>query len=354
MSVTGKPDTSYTSATTPEDAPRRGVVARALGSVKRHKRIVQIVVLVLIAGFLGSGVWRSGNELRGYSWHIQWGLLLAAFALFALQELSFALIWREILRRLGSSLAILPAERIYLGAEFVRYIPGNVWHVITRVLWAEQRGVPKPMGFASMVVELATKIASAALVFVVTLFFWRDATALTAHVDRTALVAAAAVGVPLLVVGLHPRLLSTALGKGMRLLKREAVAMPLSYPDVLIVTGMWAASWVVAGVGFYLLVLSVYSGPVPAAALALAIGIYAFGWDIGFLSFLTPSGLGVREIALAFLLTTSGLVPDAGLAIVVALLARLLTTASELTCIAGAYLASGRPGAFPEKEIPTS
>ncbi|MBF6589688.1 MAG: flippase-like domain-containing protein [Ktedonobacterales bacterium] len=318
-----------------------GLVRAAIPWLTRHKRPVGASVLLVIAGFLAAAVWKSWSQLAHYQWQVRWGLLLVAFSLFAAQELSFALIWRGILARLGSRLSVLESERIYLGAEFVRYIPGNVLHVITRVLWAERRGVPKARGFASMVIELATKLASAALVFAFTLLFWPDARALAARLPRGALLTMGALGVPLLLVGLHPRLLRALLNGGLRRLKRNPVEMSLTYADVLTITAYWAASWIVAGVGFYLLIRSLVAAPAPGAAPLLAIGIFAIGWDVGFLSFVTPSGLGVREAVIAALLVAAGLAPPA-VAVVIALIARLLTTGAELACISGAYLAPGR------------
>jgi uncharacterized membrane protein YbhN (UPF0104 family) len=315
----------------------------ALGVAKRHKRLLQAAVLTLIVALLAVSVARSWSQLAGYSWHLRWPLLLPALALLVAQELSFALIWRAILRRLGSPLEqldVVAAERIYLGAEFVRYIPGNVWHVITRVLWAEQRGVPKALGLASMVIELATKIAAAALVFAATLLLWPDAHQAAGGIPYQFLIGAGIVGVPLLLVGLHPRLLSAALDRGLRLLKREPLRLTLPYRDLVLVTAYWALSWLVAGVGFYLLLLAVVPTPPALPALLVATGIYALGWDIGFLSFVTPSGLGFREAAIALLLVLSGLVPAAGgvvLATVVAVLARLLATGAEVVCIGSAY-----------------
>jgi glycosyltransferase 2 family protein len=333
-----------------------GVIARALGWLRAHRRLVQVVVVALILLFLGLGVRSSWTRLTHFQWHVQWGLLVAALALFIAQELSYALIWRGILRRLGSHLDLVASERIYLSAEFVRYIPGNVWHVVARVLGAERRGVPKAIGLASMVVELATKITSAALVFAVSLLFWPDVSGITRVVPRDVIVGIGIVGVPLLLLGLHPRLLQAGLNRGLRLIRREPVTLTLRYRDILIITGYWALSWVVAGIGFYLLVRSLTATQLTIAALALAIGINAMGWDVGFLSFLTPSGLGFREVAIAGLLVACGLVAGAdaslGVAIVVAFMARLLTTAAELVCVSAAYLAPGsvrtqRPNAEP-------
>lgn len=321
-------------------------MSRILALFKRYKRLVQVAALLLIAAFVAASVWKSWSHISKYSWHVNYGLLIGAFALLVAQEISYAFIWRGILLRMGSRLDIISAQRIYLGAEFVRYIPGNVWHVITRVFWAEQRGVPKPIGFASMVVELATKITAAALVFAASLFFWPAAPVISIEVPRVALVAAGAIGIPLLLAGLHPRVLTRGLSFATRKLGREPVSFTLRYRDVLVVTLYWALSWVVAGVGFYLLVRSLVTTPLPASALAIAIGIYAAGWDVGFLTFITPSGIGFREVVIAALLTSSLLVTGpsaAGLALVVAFVARLLSTGAELLCIAAAHLAPGAP-----------
>lgn len=330
---------------------KRGALGAAMGLFKRYKRVVQAAVLLLIIGSVVALISKEWAQLTTYDWRLQWGLLAAGFALMVAQELSFGFIWRSILARMGSRLDIVSSQRIYLGAEFVRYIPGNVWHVITRVLWAEQRGVPKTIGFASMVVELATKIVSAALVFAVSLLFWPDTQALTARVPLShgVLVTAGAVLLPLLLLGLYPPVLRGVLNFGLKKLGREPVQFSLSYRDMLLITLYWSLSWVVAGAGFYLLIRSMVATPLavtPAVGIILAIGIYAIGWDIGFLSFLTPSGVGFREAALVILLTTSLLPATAAnlaLATVIAIVARLLATGAELVCIAAAYLVRGTP-----------
>ena len=214
----------------------------AIGWLRAHRRLVQGAVVALILVFLALGVRSSWAKLSQYQWHVQWGLLVAALAFFVAQELSYALIWRGILRRLGSQLDIVSSERIYLSAEFVRYIPGNVWHVLARVLGAEARGVPKAIGLASMVVELATKITSAALVFALSLLFWPDVSGLTGVIPRDVIIGIGVVGIPLLLIGLHPRLLQAALNRGLRLVRRDPVTLSLRYRDILLITGYWALS----------------------------------------------------------------------------------------------------------------
>src|SRR5437879_9099413 len=146
---------------------------------KIGKRVLQIgLPLAIATAFL--------YKVHDWNWHIltanasQWNLWLLALAFlgFMLQELSFGLIWQSVLKRLGYRLDLRVCLRIYLASEFVRYIPGNVWHVLTRVLWTGKYGVPRPIAFASMTVELITKLAAGAIVFALSLLFWGSANAL--------------------------------------------------------------------------------------------------------------------------------------------------------------------------------
>src|SRR5258708_20264346 len=98
-------------------------------------------------------------------------MLALAFLGFMLQELSYGCIWRAVLMRLGARFDLRIALRIYLASEFVRYIPGNVWHVLTRLLWVGKYGVSRPVAFASITIELITKLAAGALIFAVILLF---------------------------------------------------------------------------------------------------------------------------------------------------------------------------------------
>lgn len=84
--------------------------------------------------------------------------------------------------------------------------------------------------------------------------------------------------------------------------------------------------WGLLGTAFFLFINSIY--PVDFSQLTMVTGIYAVAWSIGFLSFLTPSGLGVREGILSLLLTT--VLPPA-VAMLVALLSRLWTLSAELS-----------------------
>src|SRR5438105_11138960 len=299
---------------------------------KIGKRVLQIgLPVAIVAVFL--------YKVHDWNWHIlvvnasQWNpwLLALASSGFILQELSFGLIWQAVLARLGYRLDLRIALRIYLSSEFVRYIPGNVWHVLTRILWVGKYGVSRPVALVSMTVELITKLAAGVLIFAISLLFWHDFGAVGSVLHGTLVVVLGVATILALFVVLHPRVLNGLLNLALRLLRRDSVLLTLRYSDILLITLAWCGSWLVAGCAFYVLVLALWPGT-PLVALPICIGIYALAWDIGFVSFITPSGLGFREGAIVGLFALSLPLP-VGLAPIIALLSRFVSTMTELICV---------------------
>lgn len=309
---------------------------------KVGKRVLQIGLPLVILVIFGYYVRRDWNQLTAYRFEWNPWLLLAAVGGFLLQELSFGLIWRSILARLDARLDLRTCLRIYLASEFVRYIPGNVWHVLTRILWVNKYGVSRPVAFASMMVELITKLAAGVLVFAVSLLFWPDAGTVSALLRGTPIVVAlGGLTVIGLLVVLHPRVLNGLLNIALRMLKRDPVTLTLRYRDILLITLAWCVSWLIAGSAFYMMLLALWPNT-PFIAWLICVGIYAIAWDIGFVSFITPSGLGFREGAIIGLFALSLAFVPVSLATILAVLSRLVSTITELLCVSIAYLSGGR------------
>ncbi|GAC1391001.1 MAG: lysylphosphatidylglycerol synthase domain-containing protein [Ktedonobacteraceae bacterium] len=307
--------------------------------IKIGKRVLQIGLPVVIAGFFSNfilGQWRQ-LEAHPFQWN-PW-LIALAFGGFLLQELSYGLIWQAVLARLGVRLDLRTSLRIYLASEFVRYIPGNVWHVLARILWIGKYGVSRPIAFTSMTVELVTKLAAGAFIFACSLLFWGGiGTIRTLLLGKSLIVVASVLLLLSLLVLLHPHILGGLLNTALRLLKRDPIVLTLRYRDILLVTGAWCISWIVAGGAFYVLTLALWP-TLPLAALPICIGIYALAWDIGFVSFITPSGLGFREVTISGLFALSLAMLPLALGPIIAVLSRVVSTLAELVCVSIAYLA---------------
>jgi len=301
-----------------------------------------LIIFTAIVFFVGKNWNQEWHDLMTHRFQLNPWLLALAFLGFLLQEVSYGLIWRAILARLGFLLDLRPCLRIYLASEFVRYIPGNVWHVLTRILWVGKYGVPRPVAFASITIELVTKLVAGALIFAMSVLFWSNIWAVSTLAQGTPLlVVLGLVSILALLIGLHPRVLNALLTVVLRLLKRNPVDLPLRYRDILFITLGWCGSWIIAGCAFFILLRALWIDT-PFALLPICIGIYAIAWDIGFVSFITPSGLGFREAAVTTIFILAFPLLPAGLSAIMAILSRLISTAAELLCVSVAYVSGGQ------------
>src|SRR6266567_3847065 len=310
------------------------------GVKKYGKRVLQIGLPVIILALFVYQLKKNWADLTAYTFQLNPWLLALAFLGFILQELSFGLIWQAVLARLGSHLGLRTCLRIYLASEFVRYIPGNVWHVLTRILWAGKYGVSRPVAFASMAIELITKLAAGILVFSISLLFWQDIGKVGSLLRGSLLDILGIASIIALFIGLHPRILNGVLNWALRRMKRDPIQLTLRYSDILFITLAWCVSWIVAGTAFYVLLLALWPAA-PFVAWPICIGIYAIAWDIGFVSFITQSGLGIREAAIVALFALALPLPT-GLASILALLSRFVSTIAEVVCVSIAYLSGGK------------
>src|SRR5258708_9457917 len=124
---------------------------------KIGKRVLQIGLPVVILVLFLQQVKNNWSQLTAHTFQWNPWLLALAFLGFMLQELSYGLIWQNILARLCARLGLRACLRIYLASEFVRYIPRNVWHFFTRILWVRKYGVSRPAAFSRWTFDLVKK-----------------------------------------------------------------------------------------------------------------------------------------------------------------------------------------------------
>ncbi len=137
----------------------------------------------------------------------------------------------------------------------------------------------------------------------------------------------------LILLLLHPIILQKGLNAVLRILKREPLSISMPFHDVLWIFTVCVLSWVVGGIGFYFFVESLWS--VPPKLFLFLTGALAISSSLGLLAFFAPSGLGVREGILVYLLSS---VMPASVAVILSILTRLWMTFIEIGLIGVVYL----------------
>jgi hypothetical protein len=225
--------------------------------------------------------------------------------------------WWATMRVLGYPLPFLTSIRIGYHSALARYLPGQVWYAVSRVVLAEKEGVPRVITAVSIGIETALLVVGAGIVASLSLIVWRDA---PIWLGITVLAI-------LLALITQPRLLFAALNWGLLRFKRQPVEIQLSPWDMLRLLWPFTLNWLHYGVMSFALTAALY----PALSwtqLPAVVGLFTAAWLIGFLTIFVPQGFFVREgLVITFLTTLLGI--PAPVATAAALLSRAWTMLGE-------------------------
>lgn len=290
-------------------------------------RWVSLTIGVIVLAVWGLFLRDQLVALQGYSWQIGPVPLLLAIMWAALYFGGLAVCWALLLRRIVDSSAPVPllaATRLWLYSMSTRYIPGNVWHIVSRIALAQQFSVSASSVLTSATIEQLLVLLAALLLFGLTLPFWG-----VIPLAHTLLLVLIPIGLLLL----HPRVLGGVLGWLATRLRRPELVWEYRYREILVLLGAYTGATFCAGLALYMVLWGLT--PVQMEQLPLAVGAAALAWVVGYLSFFTPSGLGIREAVLVAVLATTYPLP---VAIVGSLLFRLVVTLGELLTVGFAWM----------------
>lgn len=285
------------------------------------RQLVRLVIIVVPLAFLFWGLATSWQDLRSYGWQfnsIRGGLAVCCLTLaFGLIPLAS----QQALLGLGYSLGYRSIYQGHFIAQLAKYLPGGLWIVPGRAIVFGRYGVNVISSTVGTIVDLLMLLVSGVVVFLP--YLLSVGTGPLSQLWTLGLLL-----IPAIMICLHPGIFNHVLRWSLALVGYKDVTIKLTIQQLASMLLIDVAFWLATGTGFYLLVASVQAVPFPMWLTLTS--AFSMAWVVGFLAFLTPSGLGVREGALALLLAP--LLP-APLPVVVALLARLWWTIAELISI---------------------
>jgi glycosyltransferase 2 family protein len=306
--------------------------------IVRKLQPIFVVVALLLVIFLVRSQW---DELRSHRWQLNpWWLAVSGGWLVAAWAMEIQ-IWRRLLHQVGGRLPYWPAARIWFLSAITRYIPGNIWQPLSMTLLCQQRGIAPEATLTSVVLyQLLILLAATPVAGV---YFWSTGNwgLLTDVLQQWTPWLIASGMAPVVIFVVRPAWLIDLVNWMLVKLRRPPLAAELTRRDLLVLLLMAIFDWLLWGASFAALAFALepYS---PAEMLRLAphlVATYAIAYTVGFVSIVTPSGLGVREGAFYLLLTP---ILGGGPTTVVALAMRLWTTLGELVAAAVAALFPGR------------
>jgi hypothetical protein len=252
---------------------------------------------LLLLGLIIVGNW---GQLTSYAWHLRPLPLVLSLALYVAGVGLGVLEWSLIMGRLAGVHSLRKNAKIYSYSTLAKRLPGTYWYVAGRMLLYDEEGVARATTAAGAVLELASTILSGLLVYLLSLPFCLS----TYLAGLPSIWRSGYLGLLIAILGvvfLRPALVSTVLSRLARFLGKQEVSVTFGARDTLTWLTLHSVAWVVGGVVLYLLITALQ--PFPWTALPAAINMTAAAGLVGLVAFIFPSGLGIKELTLAYLLS---------------------------------------------------
>ena len=308
-------------------------------------RLLQVGLTVVVTWFIFDRVGVDLallGELNASEWRPRPALFLASCTVLVAGYLWSASMWGRLVRDLGGPrLPLWTSIRVFMVANLGRYVPGKVWQIAGLAYLAKREGVQASVATGAAILGQGVALMGAALVGIGVLFsateFWRQIGGLW----RVAGIMAA---VTIIAVVVIPQVFRRVVTFWFRLTRTDL-------PDHTLGSGntglrwltLYVLNWGIYAAAFWLLYLSfgewrAFSQVGPA---------FAAAYVAGYIAIFAPAGAGIREGVLVVLLQP---IMAREAAVVLAVIARLWTTAIELIPALLLALGRGRP---PETGEPT-
>jgi uncharacterized membrane protein YbhN (UPF0104 family) len=274
------------------------------------------IALTLVAIFsFAALLYANWPTLRAFDWQIRPVPLLFSFLAYSLALALAILAWGKIMTAVGARIPWGEHIRVYCITNLARRLPGILWFVVGRVILYDQEKASKTAISVASALELVLMGLSCLMIGILA---WPSM--VREHLDPAWIV----VGVVLSLVVVHPRVLRLPLhwlgDKSVHDAQTE-----LHYGRVLSWLFLYGCVWLAGGLVLFFLIETLY--PLPIERLPQVIGAWSLSGLVAVLAAVLPVGLGLRELALSLLL--ANILPE-GIAVVVAILTRLLLTLYEL------------------------
>lgn len=287
---------------------------------RQRGRIGRWIKIAFLIAAVGAGVWyvlANWQESAPALARIGWFAAIASIIPAAGAMTAAMFTWRRLLADLGSPLPVRPAGRIFFASQLGKYLPGSVWTIMAQIELGRDLKVPRSVSFATSILSVVLSLTVGLCVAIVLVPF-AAGQALAGYWWIWSVV-------PILLVGLHPRVITRGTNFVLRTLRRSPLAVEPTLRGTLEAAGWQVLSWLLLGLHCYILVRAV--GGHGWAILPLSIGGFAFAYCAGLLFIPAPAGAGVRELALGAALAT--VIPSKS-AVAVVIVSRLALAVTDL------------------------
>lgn len=293
--------------------------------MNRNRRFLHLFGFLLGIGFLSWQIIRNVNQTQDnpvFPLIVKPGYLLVSTICIGISIIIQIAVWWKINKALGILFPFYPSLLRYLTSFIPRYIPGTVWGYFSRSDSMQiHYGIDRKVSNFVSLVEIFFAASAGLLGGIVFLLF--DSTPNTI-LPVLSLIFGLYLILRHLLNRLIPKFFITPAGK--------LIVQPMSLGDWFSILFTLALNWIPYGLALQFTIMAVNDQYSLTLTTVLHLTLFfSLAWLIGFIAFIIPSGIGIREFILAGLLTGTGIRPEVSLTVVV--IFRIVMLITELLLV---------------------
>jgi uncharacterized membrane protein YbhN (UPF0104 family) len=276
---------------------------RQLLSTSKLSVLGQFIFIGLCSYFLVRRIAGEWSEVRLFLIRLEWLRLANPFLLLAFAFMYFPLGAVIFTRSNTQRISYLQSARAFFGSQFTKYLPGSLWVFPSRVLLWRKEGFSLSVSSAALLFEMITLAFSSAIVSACfigvsgTEAGWGRVVVITS-------VLGGLIAIVLFVLSpeLTQRFLRVSVPMPKVLFQMACIPILVRLKNLVLASITYSGMWILMGMSFFLLVKAV-DPAIDANLMPISIGVFPLSWLIGYLSFFSPGGIGVRESMIVVLLS---------------------------------------------------
>lgn len=286
----------------------------------RIPRWLNLLVVLLIAGFLIRTLVTGWEQIRDFDWRVNVLRIGITLIILLLYFAGQAVIWSWSVRRLGTRISYRIGLEIYITSQLAKYIPGGIWSFANVALSARQAGLSSSITLFMFVVNMVLIVWAAGLCALPVI-----PTLLPGFPIPIGLLFIAALVVSLVWGPFGLRWALRLLVRWRNLPDDVNITQLASYRRVTFLLTTALLLHVLNCLSFYFFLSAMTE--IPRGDEVFVASAWSAAWFMGFIILIVPSGLGVREVSLTVLL---GAIMSPPVATAISLGHRVLLTAVDL------------------------
>ncbi len=268
------------------------------------KTFAQLVVVAICLWYMGKQLVPYWSEIVSALEQLNWRVVLASFLVlligFLVQPSGMVIFTRDS----HYGVSYRQSASTFFGSQPMKYLPGGLWVFPSRILLLKNFGFSAGLTSVALAGEMISQVASSILVGLLALSLaFIEMTPWLRHLSLLGLVGSlGAISAFILSPGFAVRMLPEHSAISRTFAQLAEIPPRKRVLSFALAIALYAVMWLIMGVSFYLLLLAIHSPHVPGITLT-SIGVFSLSWFAGFVSFVSPGGIGVRESTIILMLS---------------------------------------------------